>query len=215
MPEVKWCLANDCTSSWPGRLGSRIPATFWSSAAPICSSKVPMLLMPSHVVPVLACFHCFSGATASFPFLYHHNSEAVRPQFYRWLLRMWGDVSGIFLSTFPLLHFLLYLAPGWWECLSAASLALIPQLLIVKKEFEYGPHCEWGHYLITTFPLVLVTLTMSKPKIQGLTNAFWFWSKNLSLHVHTHCWFLSQTEIRVFEIGFCGWWENVSADSNG
>lgn len=190
-------------------LGSGIPANLWSSPAPnICS---PMLLISSHVVPGFTYFHCFSGVAASFS-LHHHNSEAPRPQFYRWLLRMWRDISGIFLSTFLLWHFLLYLVPGWWECFSAGSLAPVPQLLIVKNEFEYRLHYEWGQYLITTFLEVQWHWQCQSPKFKDWQLSPGFEGRFFPVI----CTLLpSFTEWnKISEIGICGWWENVSTDSS-
>lgn len=160
-------MASYCPTGWPARLRAGTPATFWSSPAPnaACSPGVPKLLMSSHVAPALTYSSCFLGVTTSFPLLYHHDSQGPRPQFYGWFLRMWGVDSGIFLSPFPLSHSLPYLVPGWWECSSADSPALVPHLLTGKNEFEYRFQYEWGQCLIGIFLLVLVTLPMSKPKI--------------------------------------------------
>lgn len=148
MPEVTWCLwpmTAPAADQWGWVQGSQ--PTSEAFLLPTSSALLESPCCP-HLVPVLTCFHCFSAVAASFS-LHHHNSEAPRPQFYRWLSRMWGDIRRIFLSTFPLWHFLLYLVPGSWECFSTGSLALVPQLLIAKNEFEYRLRCEWGQYLIT------------------------------------------------------------------
>lgn len=179
-------MANDCTSSWSVRAGFRDPSQFVKLS---CSQH--LLSYAAHILTCCPWFYLFPLLLRccclffpSSPQLWSSETPILQVTSKDVKRHQWNILIYIPSTALP------PLSCAWLMGMFLCRFSCTSTSTADSEKRVWVQASLWVRSVLNNnLSRSSVTLTMSKPKIQGLTIVSWFWRKILSRHMHTLAFF--------------------------